>query len=80
MSVKPNKKKWHDEEIALLEKLYGTLPNDELLKKHFPDKSKSSLKGQVEKWNLGKKNYWSDREVELLKTLTKHNLPSKTIA
>ena len=71
--------KWAKAEIDLLRKLYGSMPNEELLAKHFPAKTKQSLKWQVERWRLGQRDEWADTDLELLDTLAKCNVPSAAL-
>lgn len=70
------KRTWTDSEIAELKRLYGTMPLDDLIAQQFPTKTRSSIKWQVERWRLGQKEYWSDRDKEILRILCSCNVPA----
>ena len=74
------KKTWTDKEIDELKNLYGTMSVDELISKHFPTKTRSSIKWQVERWRLGQVQHWSEKDIEQLKTLCECNVPAKLIS
>jgi len=73
------KKTWTDDEIQLLKTVYGTMSIQELQSVHFPKKTKNSIKWQVERWNLGCRDSWSERDKKLLSDLSRCNVPNRVI-
>ena len=71
---------WTDKEINELKNLYVTMSVDELISKHFPTKTRSSIKWQVERWRLSQRQYWSDKDIEQLRTLCFCNVPAKVLS
>lgn len=72
--------RWSENDTAKLIELYGRVPVEELIAKHFPTKTRASLKWQVERLRLGQRVEWSDKDKELLKKLTSCNIPASLTA
>jgi hypothetical protein len=71
---------WTNEETKLLTSLYGKVPMDDLIAKHFPHKNRAAIKWQVERLRLGQAVEWTDKDKELLKILASCNVPAAVTA
>ena len=70
---------WTEEEIQILKENYATMSQDDLIRLHFQDKTKDSVKWQIERQGLAKKDYFSDEEIETIKILRRNRVPTKYI-
>ncbi|MGV7927503.1 MAG: group I intron-associated PD-(D/E)XK endonuclease [Spirochaetota bacterium] len=70
---------WTKDEIELLKTLHGSMQIIELQEQYFPNKSLSSIKWQIERHQLGKKDYWSDSEIEIIRIMRENRVPCSLI-
>jgi hypothetical protein len=74
------KSTWSEEELQLLKNVYCTMSVNDLINKHFPDKTLKSIKWQVEKHKLGHRDLWREEELEALQILRNNGMPMTKIA